>query len=625
MHVVYRLFSEHSSDLSNYRYGYDNKGLMTYRSESVINRTEQYLYDKLDRLTQITTTEGTSKPVIQQFSFATNGNIANNSAVGVYKYNSMGSSGVRAHAVSEITPVNNAVFPSTDCLVEYNFYNQPTQIKEGAYRLELSYGANQQRNKAMRYKNEKLENTRFYINKQYEKEIDSLSVVRHYHYIYGDYGVVALHVKNETANNDSIYYIHTDHLGSYCAITSASKRVVQRNYFDAWGNYKLVIKGNRGTSPPGNEPQIGTGLPVTFGLTDRGFTGHEHYPYFKIINMNGRLYDPVIGRFFSPDKYVANSSFTQDFNRYSYARNCPLMYTDPSGEFFWFFPTISWSREGGVSFGISAIFGIPGVINVSAGIGFSPRNTDISFTVGVTAAFNSFYVSASTYSGLSVGWSVGLSPQLGLPISSNFTSIGINYNLTHGELSFNISAWSIDRNGVRFNPSFSATVLPEEFTNLVKGGGFRSNQQVFDRMMSRNTCQEILDYFEFKGTYDPNHEAWEKYGISPAMMHPKTGEILYHDYPFQGNYERLALIAHHESIHRKDWRLGHKYSDMEVYKDEWYTYMINYKNLGLYPSQEKLIRGRINDYGLWSGTYEAPYTYFKSEWWHFFYKIPRLW
>jgi RHS repeat-associated protein len=55
----------------------------------------------------------------------------------------------------------------------------------------------------------------------------------------------------------------------------------------------------------------------------------------EIINMNGRLYDPVIGRFFSPDKYVVNSSFTQDFNRYSYARNIPLKYTDPSGEFIW--------------------------------------------------------------------------------------------------------------------------------------------------------------------------------------------------------------------------------------------------------------------------------------------------
>jgi len=51
--------------------------------------------------------------------------------------------------------------------------------------------------------------------------------------------------------------------------------------------------------------------------------------------MNGRLYDPVIGRFFSPDKYVANSSFTQDFNRYTYARNNPLHYTDPSGNIIW--------------------------------------------------------------------------------------------------------------------------------------------------------------------------------------------------------------------------------------------------------------------------------------------------
>ena len=61
---------------------------------------------------------------------------------------------------------------------------------------------------------------------------------------------------------------------------------------------------------------------------------HEHYPFLKIINMNGRLYDPVISRFFSPDKYVANSSFTQDFNRYSYCRNNPLKYVDPSGESF---------------------------------------------------------------------------------------------------------------------------------------------------------------------------------------------------------------------------------------------------------------------------------------------------
>lgn len=47
--------------------------------------------------------------------------------------------------------------------------------------------------------------------------------------------------------------------------------------------------------------------------------------------MNGRMYDPVLGRMLSPDNYVADPLFTQDYNRYTYARNNPLIYTDPDG------------------------------------------------------------------------------------------------------------------------------------------------------------------------------------------------------------------------------------------------------------------------------------------------------
>jgi len=112
------------------------------------------------------------------------------------------------------------------------------------------------------------------------------------------------------ASTDSMYYIHTDHLGSYCALTNENKKVRQSNRFDPWGN------------------NVGT---ANFALTARGFTGHEHYPQFKIINMNGRLYDPVIARFLSPDDYVQNPFFTQNYNRYSYALNNPLKYVDRTG------------------------------------------------------------------------------------------------------------------------------------------------------------------------------------------------------------------------------------------------------------------------------------------------------
>ena len=68
----------------------------------------------------------------------------------------------------------------------------------------------------------------------------------------------------------------------------------------------------------------------------RGYTGHEMLNEFGIINMNGRLYDPLLGRFLSPDNYVQAPDNSQSFNRYSYCLNNPLKYVDPSGEFFLF-------------------------------------------------------------------------------------------------------------------------------------------------------------------------------------------------------------------------------------------------------------------------------------------------
>ncbi|HNW98235.1 MAG TPA: hypothetical protein PKK00_07495 [Bacteroidales bacterium] len=38
-----------------------------------------------------------------------------------------------------------------------------------------------------------------------------------------------------------------------------------------------------------------TNVPTSF-IFDRGYTGHEHLDNFALINMNGRLYDPAIGR-----------------------------------------------------------------------------------------------------------------------------------------------------------------------------------------------------------------------------------------------------------------------------------------------------------------------------------------
>lgn len=68
-------------------------------------------------------------------------------------------------------------------------------------------------------------------------------------------------------------------------------------------------------------------------MLGRGYTGHEHLTWFDLINMNARLYDPVLGRFLSPDPFIQMPDFTQNFNRYSYCLNNPLVYVDENGEF----------------------------------------------------------------------------------------------------------------------------------------------------------------------------------------------------------------------------------------------------------------------------------------------------
>jgi len=112
--------------------------------------------------------------------------------------------------------------------------------------------------------------------------------------------------------------IVTSSIGSITAITNQSGAVVERRSFDAWGRPRHPDNWTYN-----NVPQM--------SILDRGYTGHEHLPQFDIINMNGRMYDPLINRFLSPDPYVQNVG-SQGFNRYSYCFNNPLKYTDPTGK-----------------------------------------------------------------------------------------------------------------------------------------------------------------------------------------------------------------------------------------------------------------------------------------------------
>ena len=64
--------------------------------------------------------------------------------------------------------------------------------------------------------------------------------------------------------------------------------------------------------------------------TSRGFTGQRR-DGSSLMFYQTRYYDPQIGRFTQPDSIIPNPSNPQDFNRYSYVLNNPILYSDPSG------------------------------------------------------------------------------------------------------------------------------------------------------------------------------------------------------------------------------------------------------------------------------------------------------
>ncbi len=115
-------------------------------------------------------------------------------------------------------------------------------------------------------------------------------------------------------------YVHTDRLGSSATITDSSggiARLSDRVRYDPFGERR-------------NPNALSTPASLNHSLPSATFTGHESDDEFALTNMRGRIYDPRVGRFLSPDPILATST-AQGLDRFSYVRNDPINSVDPSG------------------------------------------------------------------------------------------------------------------------------------------------------------------------------------------------------------------------------------------------------------------------------------------------------
>lgn len=287
---------------ADYEYYLDGK-LREMDATSPITEHATYHYDGLGRLESVTGT------FPEAFTYDAIGNVKSNPYAKVMTYGS----GAGPHAVTEVQTrdgetiryaydpngnlttrgsdsflwdCENRLLRSTDSgiVTNYEYDHDGNRVKE-------SVGA-----RAVLYFGDLLE----------IQTLNGLPVTETKHYFAGSRKVAS---RDVGATSDTTKMIHADRLNSVRAVTVDGDSIQQLRY-----------------SAFGEAIKISGGLPVEHGL---GM--HRHDAQTGLVYMRARYYDPVIGRFLSPDSMIPDPMNPQSLNRYSYVLNNPIGYTDPTG------------------------------------------------------------------------------------------------------------------------------------------------------------------------------------------------------------------------------------------------------------------------------------------------------
>ncbi|MDI9592878.1 MAG: RHS repeat-associated core domain-containing protein, partial [Bacteroidota bacterium] len=297
-------------NLQNLHYHWFDIGNLDYRQDQNKNLTENFIYDNFDRLRY----SFVNNIQQQEQQYFNNGNIDYKDDVGIYQYDP---SGTKPYAVSSITEPVPEMLDLPDQSITYSSFRKVTCITQGNQTVSFAYGSDHSRVIQKTDFGGGNQTIKTYVGAMYEKIENSDGTIKKLHYLSSPAGVFAILTIDENGI-ETISYLLKDHIGSITAVLDKNGNILEEMNFDAWG---------RRRNPQDWSYNI---VPETY-LFDRGYTGHEHLDNFGLINMNGRIFDPVVARFLSPDPIIQDMENSQNYNGYSYCLNNPLRYTDPSG------------------------------------------------------------------------------------------------------------------------------------------------------------------------------------------------------------------------------------------------------------------------------------------------------
>lgn len=335
-----RITSIVAPNVVSLHYTYDSNGNVLTKTDAINGQSVEYTYDFLNRLTSWVVTNDNLTPNINNDIHSitynnVNGNIISKSDLGEaseFVYDSS----YKPHALRGVNNVSND-WGNADVFIEYTDFGKVKSIQQGVDNYQIIYDAHKERAYSRKTVSG-VSTTRYYMP-NHEVVVNSLGEETYIIYLCN--GSIAIHDK--AASTKTLYHGYYDAQGSLIALTDNSGNVVARFAYDPWGSR---------VSPTDWSQSVDS--PSVLGI-ERGYTMHEHLDEFDLINMNGRVYDPAVSQFLSPDPYIQDDGNWLNYNRYAYCYNNPTRYTDPSGELIGIALTALWDLgatliNGGLNF-----------------------------------------------------------------------------------------------------------------------------------------------------------------------------------------------------------------------------------------------------------------------------------
>jgi RHS repeat-associated protein len=306
-----------TTNLQNLSYAWDLNGNLLSRVDNRQALTEAFTLDALNRLSTVKLNGVQTLSV--QYDQA--GDITNKSDVGAYTYGST----AHPHAVTAAGSWSigydangNMNSRAGGAITSYS-YNLPNQINYNGSSSQFDYDSSHQRWKQIANYAGTTE-TIHYIGGLLQVVTRGTNPTEYRHQIPAGSNTAVYTRRSD--GTTSTYYATSDHLGSSDLVMDSAANVLVRESFSPFG----ARRGSNWQSIPSQADY--TAIQST---TRQGFTGHEMLDSVGLVHMNGRVYDPTLGRFLSADSMIQSLGASQSINPYSYAWNDPLRYTDPSG------------------------------------------------------------------------------------------------------------------------------------------------------------------------------------------------------------------------------------------------------------------------------------------------------